>query len=159
MTPLQASRFIIECGAMTGGSKPEQKNELELIKATVPFFGINPSIPQTFYLRLRLSDGNKEYFALTKRGDNDMWRIAFSKSVPEIRRGIFPAIQPGEPVRSDHAALFVKGDNDLSVFASVVFIPIDSNQYRTEMRHCADLDQKRRSRSSHTTQPREYGWR
>lgn len=151
MNASDADTLIIDCGTMVG----HKQQELELVKETVPFFGINPDGGSTVYLRFRLSSGLLGSFRAIYRPDNGMWRIELTSAVPEIDY-IFPVVDGVRQRRSDHAAIFTRVDETAGAQYDLLIFPIDSDIYREELSKAESGGISRRTQAG--SHGRNYGW-
>lgn len=151
MNPQNATTFVIDCGSMVGN----EQRELELVLETVPFFEPSPDESKEYFYTMRASSGAVTSYRMIFRSDNRMWRLEFVRGIPEIDRGIFPTVNGKKRRRSDHAAVFRKGGTG-SVFCSVEFIPINSDEYEELTEECEDNGELKKTRNSPSG--RYFGW-
>lgn len=144
-----ATTLFIDCGTMVG----HQQQELELIRETVPYFGINPNGHiHALYIPVILSDGTAERFRMIFREDNDMWRIEFSNAVPEIAN----RVMPGGGRRWDHAAVFTKVGSGPTAAYELNFLQEGTPAYDAELHRINASGHTDRSRAD--ASGRNYGW-
>lgn len=155
MEASSASTLVLDCGTLTG----HQQRELELPKASVPFFGINPDgNAHATYLPVKLSNGRETFLRLIFRAYNMMWRIEMTTEVPEISDGIIPDTNPdGSPNRrSNQAVVMTKVGNEDDAAYELRFVVCDSTQYLSEIAQADTNGELKQTTGG--GQSRKYGW-
>lgn len=99
LDPSDARTCWIECGALT-----MQGRELELKGEQALFFGLPQKGGLAAEFKFRLSNGKREKLRMVYQ-QNGMWRLQMTPIVPEVAKGLRPALPGGSLGRSTLTAV------------------------------------------------------
>ena len=142
--PSLADTCWIECGKITGGG-----TQLEIKAEQARFFGLSSFKREHKAVQFKVSDGEIVDLNFDFRG-NDMWRLQFKKTVPEVARGLRQKAKDGSLKRSTLVAVFERAS--VNNRFELKFIKIHGKQF-AKLR-----DKTEASGTLGKTSARQYGW-
>lgn len=148
LDPSDAQTCWIECGAVT-----MQGRELELKGEQALFFGLPQQGGAAAEFEFRLSNGKREKLRLVYQ-QNGMWRLQMTPIVPEVAKGLRPALPGGGLGRSTLTAV-IERTRKQKLF-SLSFVE-NASQVRKGLEQPArDLGTLGKTRAA--ASGRYYGW-